>query len=224
MTPACSLLNAVTPQCMGLMSLQGYKLLLEEYYSMNRHGPGKQADQWQATMLMVLPEKLNLAALPCARATHSLSYKLGVGFARLACQVVAWYLDMCSVWLLDDNVHGCWRMEYDAVLQQGAAAKHQQLLPISVTDMMIMVEQQVSHVQWHLGSCHVQLPCRPCRAHFSLSLVLPAFTAAVNLHYRSCKRIDEALHLRLTELFIDQTVYIHVFCWISQYVTPYVGD
>lgn len=162
------LLNAVTPQCMWLMFLQGYKLLLEEYYSMKRHSPGKQADQWQATMLMVLPEVLNMAALPRAEATHSLSYKLGVGFARLACQVVAWYLDMHSIWLLDDNVHGCWRMEYDAVLQQGPAAKHQQLLPISVTDMMIMIEQQVSPVQWHLGSCHVQLPGRLRSACLSL--------------------------------------------------------
>jgi len=98
------LLNAVTPQCMWLMYLQGYKLLLEEYYSMKRHSPGKQADQWQATMLMVLPEVLNMAALPRAEATHSLSYKLGVGFARLACQVVAWYLDMHSIWVLEDGV------------------------------------------------------------------------------------------------------------------------
>ncbi|DBB00174.1 TPA: hypothetical protein ACH3X1_014010 [Trebouxia sp. C0004] len=135
------------------LQMKGYKLLLEEYYSMNRHSPGKQADQWQATMLMVLPEVLNMAALTGAETTHSLSYKLGVGFARLACQVVAWYLDMHSIWLLDDNVRGCWRLDYDAVLQQGPAAKHQQLLPISVTDMMIMIEQQVLGAQEEI---HIQ--------------------------------------------------------------------
>ncbi len=128
-----------------LILLQGYMHLLEEYQAFRTMNPSAGADQWQATMLMVLPEELNTADIPNTKTSHNLSYKLGVGFARLACQVVAWYLDMQSIWLLDDNVHGCWKMDYDTVLQQrGQSVQHQKLLPISLTDMMITVEHQVS--------------------------------------------------------------------------------
>lgn len=123
--------------------MQGYKQLLEECDALSRVNVGQHAGQWQATLIMVLPESIQMEALPHGN-KHNLSYKLGVGFARLACQVIAWYFDMQSIWLLDDNIHGCWKLDYQNVLQQrGQAVQHPGLLPISVVDMMLTIEQQV---------------------------------------------------------------------------------
>lgn len=111
--------------------------------------PAGQADHLQATLIMVLPETLLMGAMPKAQ-KHTLSYKLGVGFARLACQVIAWYLDMQSIWLLDDNVHGCWVLDLnklDFSEQNGPTVRHPGLMPISVADMMLMIQQQVGSWQ-----------------------------------------------------------------------------
>lgn len=83
-----------------------------------------QADHLQATLIMVLPDTLLMGAMPKAP-KHTLSYKLGVGFARLACQVIAWHLDMQSIWLLDDNVHGCWVLDFQKLNPQSRSRNPQ---------------------------------------------------------------------------------------------------
>ena len=93
--------------------MQGYKQLLQAYYA----GQGGNLTQLQHTILMVLPSTINLAFVPSSDKTDKVGLELGVGYARLGVQLIACWMRLHRVWLMDDNVQDCYRLEYQHMLQ-----------------------------------------------------------------------------------------------------------
>ena len=119
-------------------NVQGYKQLLQAYYA-------SQSETFfqlgQHTVLLVLPPTINLAAVPSSDKTETVGHELGVGYARLAVQLIACYMKLHRVWLMDDNVQDCYELDYQHMLH---ACQHRTLQRVSFGDIMRKVEAQVS--------------------------------------------------------------------------------
>lgn len=121
--------------------LQGYKQLLQTYYALQRQQQQHRVQSQQVTILMVLPPAINLAAVPGSNRTEMLGHELGIGYARLAIQLTACWMGLQAVWLMDDNVQDCYRLQYQHMLQTG---QHVPLVRISFGEVMKTIEQQVA--------------------------------------------------------------------------------
>ena len=90
---------------------------------------------------MVLPKTVHLAAVPGSNRTDRVGHELGIGYARLAVQLTACWMGLESVWLLDDNVQDCYRLQYQEMLrdQTWPAPLHR----VSFGEIMQTVQQQV---------------------------------------------------------------------------------
>lgn len=110
---------------------------------------GKPASQ--ATCLMVLPHQIDtrpLADIPgfnLPGAGILSSPENGIGFSRLCCQLVAYASEIQSVWLLDDNIRQCYRLDYEKALataDQRFALEH--IMPITFADAMQTLQASIN--------------------------------------------------------------------------------
>ena len=73
----------------------------------------------------MLPETTDMSAVPNNTGrTETLRHELGVGYARLAIQLIADGMGLHRVWLMDDNVQDCYKLAYQTMLRTG---KHEKL-------------------------------------------------------------------------------------------------
>lgn len=112
----------------------------------------------QFTLLMVMPEKLSLKRLGAAgrlseayasaiaQPGHSVGSSLGVGYARLFVQLVAHALSLTDVWMLDDNVQDCWKLDLEAESLR-ERRQHGQLQQCTFDNVMRDIEQFTSATQ-----------------------------------------------------------------------------
>ena len=121
-----------------LYNLQGYKELLQAYYASQKEDFTK---LHQHTVLLVLPPIINLKGVPRSGASETVGHELGIGYARLAVQMTTCWMRLQRVWLMDDNVQDCYRLDYQHMLKEG---KHTKLCRVSFGEVMSSVENQVS--------------------------------------------------------------------------------
>ncbi len=117
--------------------LQGYKQLLQTYYALQKHQHGQPK---QFTVVMVLPPTINIDAVPDSSRQGRVTHELGIGYARLAIQLTACWMGLQHVWLMDDNVQECYRLQYQQMLHTG---RHVPLTRVSFGEIMSTVEAQV---------------------------------------------------------------------------------
>jgi hypothetical protein len=122
-----------------LLFIQGYKELLQQYESwFTRPQSG-----CQATLLMVLPSHISLAKLPNRPSEETVNQiQGGIGYARLAIQVVAYCMEMECAWMLDDNIQDMYRLEYKKMLRPRVIPTDY-LKQASFADVMGALEQKV---------------------------------------------------------------------------------
>lgn len=89
---------------------------------------------------MVLPPTINIDAVPNSSRQGRVTHELGIGYARLAIQLTACWMGLQHVWLMDDNVQECYRLQYQQMLQTG---RHVPLTRVSFGEIMSTVEAQV---------------------------------------------------------------------------------
>ena len=130
--------------------LQGYQKLLEDYEAWSQT---RESSQHAYTLLMTLPSEVKLSELPnidLSAFTDSLYQPTvnqkqgGVGYARLAIQLVAHMMGMEFAWMLDDNIQDMYRLDITRLtdIQSGAL----RVLPVNKTsfaDVMGELELQV---------------------------------------------------------------------------------
>lgn len=100
----------------------------------------------QSTLLMVMPEAINLNAVNLAtldaHQKQRQSQASGIGYARLCIQLTAHMLGLPSIWMLDDNISDCWQLLFNSfVSSQGQ--QHGQLTPVRFEEVMKSIEKQV---------------------------------------------------------------------------------
>ncbi len=66
---------------------------------------------------------------------------MGIGYARMCIQLVAFLMGMRSIWMLDDNISDCWRLPYEHFVEH---KQHSQLEAVKFDEVMIRIEKQVS--------------------------------------------------------------------------------
>lgn len=104
------------------------------------------------TIIMELPEVLDLTPLgdslsptyQTALSGRSLSSKNGVGYARLCIQLVAHALQLSDIWMLDDSIQDCWRLNLEAESLKQQPPQHGDLDPCSFFSVMSTIEQHVA--------------------------------------------------------------------------------
>lgn len=125
--------------------LQGYsQLLLDHQRQVEHHLCAP-----HATLLMVMPPTVDLQHLPNADLVctqrQKLTQDMGIGYARMCIQVVAYLIGMRSIWMLDDNISDCWTLPFEDFVQSESHS-HSQLLPAKFNDVMTSIERQVGTV------------------------------------------------------------------------------
>lgn len=83
---------------------------------------------------------MKLAHVPSSDKADIVGHELGVGYARLAVQLIACWMSLHRVWLMDDNVQECYKLDYQHLLQHH---KHKALQRVSFGGVMKIVESQV---------------------------------------------------------------------------------
>ena len=119
---------------------QGYKQLLQRYHALQAGA----CSPPQFTVLLILPSTIDLAAVPPSRRSATVDrvgHGLGIGYARLGIQLIACWMGLKTVWLMDDNVQDCYRLRYEHMLKHG---KHEPLERVSFGVVMKTIEKQVS--------------------------------------------------------------------------------
>lgn len=123
--------------------LQGYSQLLLDHQRQVEH----HLSASHATLLMVMPPAIDLQHLHKANLQdfqrHKQTQDMGIGYARLCIQVVAYHMRMRSIWMLDDNISDCWRLPFDAFVQ---GHSHGELEPVKFDYVMTSIEQQVGNI------------------------------------------------------------------------------
>lgn len=87
-----------------------------------------------------MPPTIDLHYLPALGRDEIVTHELGVGYARLVVQLTAYSLNLRHVWLMDDNVQDCYKLDYQKLLQQG---QHDNLKRTSFGEVMTQIENQV---------------------------------------------------------------------------------
>jgi len=113
---------------------------------------GQAPDSLPCTVVMELPEKLTIGDLGSqlskeyrdAVPTGIVTLNSGIGYARLCIQLVAHVLQLPDVWMLDDSIQDCWRLNLDAKSLQEEHAQHGPLQPCSFFTVMSCIEQHVA--------------------------------------------------------------------------------
>ena len=120
----------------------------------------------QITLLMVMPHAINLRALPSNFADlrdyqwQQQTEAMGIGYSRLATQLIARLMGLSSIWMLDDNISDCWRLPFEEFVR--SEGKHRaQLESVKFDTVMATIECQVyslAHAMLHssfssLGAC-----------------------------------------------------------------------
>lgn len=116
---------------------------------------------------MVLPSTINLAAAPSSPKTDTVGHELGVGYARLAVQLIACWMRLHRVWLMDDNVQDCYKLDFQHLLQR---QKHTALQRVSFGEVMKTVEDQVCLAFWCMEDQVALGCCLPLSASNFLSI------------------------------------------------------
>lgn len=153
------------------MSVQGYKRLLQRYYALQAVDVASQ----QFTVLLVLPPAINLTYVPKSDKQGTVSHELGIGYARLGIQLIACWMGLKTVWLMDDNVQDCYELQYEHILDP-KNCRHTLLQRVSFARIMRTVEEQVrcttmvlclaamldNHVSSHTKCSAVICSCSSC--------------------------------------------------------------
>ena len=113
---------------------------------------GQAPDSLPCTLVMELPEELSIGDLGSQLSEEYrdavpdgiLNLNSGIGYARLCIQLVAHVLQLQDVWMLDDNIQDCWRLNLDAKSLQERHAQHGPLQPCSFFTVMSCIEQHVA--------------------------------------------------------------------------------
>jgi len=95
----------------------------------------------------------------------------GVGFSRLFIQLFAHAMKLDFVWMLDDNVHGCWKLDIEKL----CAAQAHTVQPASCpfTDPMMMIESLVLDAEkTTVGEEDLAKTCREASKHSTMKLNL----------------------------------------------------
>ena len=154
------------------MVLQGYKQQVEAWEARCQDHRGL---RHAYTLLMLLPAEIDLATLPAARSAPELQHQVnqdqgGIGYARLAIQLVAYMMGMEFAWMLDDNIQDLQRLHYEQLLQGGDAS--QCLKPTSLAEVMHTLESMVRDLQV------------ACMLHKVVQLLMPSYRVAVTYAVR----------------------------------------
>ena len=154
------------------MSVQGYKRLLQRYYALQAVNVASQ----QFTVLLVLPPAIDLTYVPKSNKQDTVSHELGIGYARLGIQLIACWMGLKTVWLMDDNVQDCYELQYAHMLDP-KFRRHALLQRVSFARIMRTVEEQVrctttvllclaamlhDHVSSHTKCSAVTCSCSSC--------------------------------------------------------------
>lgn len=95
----------------------------------------------------------------------------GVGFSRLFIQLFAHAMKLDFVWMLDDNIHGCWKLDIEKL----CVAQAHTVLPASCpfTDPMMMIESLVLDAErTTVGEADLAKTCREASKHSTIKLNL----------------------------------------------------
>ncbi|KAL0047438.1 hypothetical protein WJX82_003437 [Trebouxia sp. C0006] len=101
----------------------------------------------QITLLMVMPHTINLGALPSSFADlreyqrQQQTEAMGIGYSRLATQLIARLMGLSSIWMLDDNISDCWRLPFEEFVRS-EGKQHAQLESVKFSTVMATIECQ----------------------------------------------------------------------------------
>ncbi len=150
-------------QSIAASVLQGYsKLVHEHQLQVDKH----LREASQITLLMVMPHTIDLGALPRSFADlrdyqrQQQTEAVGIGYSRLASQLIARLMGLSSIWMLDDNISDCWRLPFEEFVRS-EGKQHAQLESVKFNTVMATIECQVyslAHAMLHsragaLGTC-----------------------------------------------------------------------
>jgi len=150
-------------QSIAASVLQGYsKLVHEHQLQVDKH----LREASQITLLMVMPHTIDLGALPRSFADlrdyqrQQQIEAVGIGYSRLASQLIARLMGLSSIWMLDDNISDCWRLPFEEFVRS-EGKQHAQLESVKFNTVMATIECQVyslAHAMLHsragaLGTC-----------------------------------------------------------------------
>lgn len=141
----------------------------------------QQLQAHQFTILMVLPPSINLESVPGSTRPQRVTHELGIGYARLAIQLIACWMGLQAVWLMDDNVQDCYKLQYQQMLRTG---QHAPLQRVGFGEIMKTVEAQAS--TRHLGTLALLL------ADSVLTLVMLHRTCALQFQHSSWDSLNAA--------------------------------
>ena len=104
----------------------------------------------QATILMTLPENCYLRDVLPGPMPHMFHLDQGIGYSRLCSQIVAYLSGLENIWLLDDNVQQCFRLDYEPGLTNKKLYHSREALkPVCFDEAMQAVERAVLHqAEW----------------------------------------------------------------------------
>ena len=96
----------------------------------------------QATVLMVLPEAIAVSKLPGYKGPQCVyTPRHGIGYSRLCSQLVAYGSGLPTIWLLDDNVQQCYKLDYSQ--SSSAQYREEALQRVSFGHVMRRLEDAV---------------------------------------------------------------------------------
>lgn len=178
--------------------LQGYsKLVHEHQLQVEKH----LHEASQITLLMVMPHTINLGALPSSFADlreyqrQQQTEAMGIGYSRLATQLIARLMGLSSIWMLDDNISDCWRLPFEEFVRS-EGKQHAQLESVKFSTVMATIECQVyslAHAMLHssasaVGTCSTigaKSSTQPCVWHLTMictrSVAMHEFLCLVGL-------------------------------------------
>ena len=109
-----------------------------------------QADCGDRYIVIALPPRMDVTAVPSLdrgvwidAVARPCAETGGVGYARLFAQLLACHLGLGWIWMLDDNVHYCQRMDLPRMFAAGAEPRHAPLELCSFAAAMREVEAQL---------------------------------------------------------------------------------
>ncbi|KAK9820350.1 hypothetical protein WJX72_009343 [[Myrmecia] bisecta] len=121
--------------------MEGYKELVNSY---ERFIGGESSRH--PVLIMALPTSVTLPD------GTRLTERLGCGYARLCIQLIAYYMGMTCVWMLDDNVRECFKLDLGTLLAQPERGHTKVPVPCRFDETMQEMEKQAMSVPSVPGS------------------------------------------------------------------------